>query len=102
MATAAVSKIPEPLSEAFLACQLTWNQNPPLYLHVTSTSKRGLEMAVEKIQRPRDRVIDGTHANASGKANGRFLDKSFSMDVTSKKEAKIAHFTTALPSAGLG
>ena len=24
-------------------------QNPPLYLHVTSTSKRGLELAVEKI-----------------------------------------------------
>ncbi len=25
-------------------------QNPPLYLHVTSTSKRGLEQAVEKIE----------------------------------------------------
>ena len=24
-------------------------QNPPLYLHVTSTSKRGLEQAIEKI-----------------------------------------------------
>ena len=25
-------------------------QNPPLYLHVTSTSKEGLEQAVEKIE----------------------------------------------------
>lgn len=25
-------------------------QNPPLYLHVTSTSKAGLEKAVEKIE----------------------------------------------------
>lgn len=25
-------------------------QNPPLYLHVTSTSKTGLEKAVEKIE----------------------------------------------------
>jgi len=25
-------------------------QNPPLYLHVTSTSKRGLEQAVQKIE----------------------------------------------------
>lgn len=27
-----------------------WNQNPPLYLHVTSTSKEGLEQAVAKIE----------------------------------------------------
>jgi len=26
------------------------NQNPPLYLHVTSTTKKGLEQAVEKIE----------------------------------------------------
>ena len=25
-------------------------QNPPLYLHITSTSKEGLEQAVEKIE----------------------------------------------------
>jgi len=25
-------------------------QNPPLYLHVTSTTKRGLEQAVQKIE----------------------------------------------------
>lgn len=28
----------------------TWAQNPPLYLHVTSTSKEGLEQAVAKIE----------------------------------------------------
>lgn len=27
-----------------------WLQNPPLYLHVTSTSKEGLEQAVAKIE----------------------------------------------------
>ena len=30
--------------------KLTAFQNPPLYLHVTSTSKAGLEKAVEKIE----------------------------------------------------
>ena len=29
---------------------LTRYQNPPLYLHITSTSKEGLEQAVEKIE----------------------------------------------------
>ena len=29
---------------------LTLTQNPPLYLHITSTSKEGLEQAVEKIE----------------------------------------------------
>jgi hypothetical protein len=29
---------------------LTARQNPPLYLHVTSTSKRGLEQAIAKIE----------------------------------------------------
>lgn len=29
---------------------LSIKQNPPLYLHVTSTTKKGLEMAVAKIE----------------------------------------------------
>jgi hypothetical protein len=29
---------------------LSTKQNPPLYLHVTSTTKKGLEMAVAKIE----------------------------------------------------
>jgi hypothetical protein len=29
---------------------LMFEQNPPLYLHVTSTTKRGLEQAVQKIE----------------------------------------------------
>ena len=44
MATAAVS--------LYLLMILSWylsQQNPPLYLHITSTSKDGLEKAVEKV-----------------------------------------------------
>lgn len=45
MATAAVS------SELFSGVLLLiTSQNPPLYLHVTSTSKLGLEQAVQKIE----------------------------------------------------
>ena len=45
LATAAVCQFPTPslrLAETL--------QNPPLYLHVTSTSKAGLEKAIEKIE----------------------------------------------------
>jgi hypothetical protein len=45
MATAAVSQKPVPSTVS-----LTSLQNPPLYLHVTSTTKAGLEKAVEKIE----------------------------------------------------
>jgi hypothetical protein len=45
MATAAVSQ--KPVSSTFGLISL---QNPPLYLHVTSTTKAGLEKAVEKIE----------------------------------------------------
>jgi hypothetical protein len=49
MATAAVSATPCPFN---VLCQHTLTylfQKPPLYLHVTSTSKAGLELAIEKI-----------------------------------------------------
>lgn len=45
MATAAVSTVSFLLSES-----TDMVQNPPLYLHVTSTSKQGLEQAVAKIE----------------------------------------------------
>jgi hypothetical protein len=45
MATAAVSKL-----FRFKRSLLISGQNPPLYLHVTSTTKRGLEQAVQKIE----------------------------------------------------
>lgn len=44
MATAAVSLYPLVMKFKFLC-----GQNPPLYLHITSTSKDGLEKAVEKV-----------------------------------------------------
>jgi hypothetical protein len=47
MATAAVGN----LFSSFPSQRLTGHlQNPPLYLHVTSTTKAGLEKAVEKIE----------------------------------------------------
>ena len=46
MATAAVST--DPIDTDLVAHMVM--QNPPLYLHVTSTSKEGLEKAVEKIE----------------------------------------------------
>jgi hypothetical protein len=46
MATAAVSFCLLSLGSSIL----TTPQNPPLYLHVTSTSKSGLEKAIEKIE----------------------------------------------------
>jgi hypothetical protein len=46
MATAAVSHL-----SVFIALHFTKSpQNPPLYLHVTSTTKSGLEKAVAKIE----------------------------------------------------
>ena len=47
MATAAVS---EDQSGRTCRSQAHSQQNPPLYLHVTSTSKEGLEQAVRKIE----------------------------------------------------
>ena len=44
MATAAVSIYPSLIKPKCL-----YKQNPPLYLHITSTSKDGLEKAVEKV-----------------------------------------------------
>ena len=44
MATAAVSSYPLVIKTMYLS-----QQNPPLYLHITSTSKDGLEKAVEKV-----------------------------------------------------
>lgn len=44
MASAAVSLDPSVMKSKYLS-----QQNPPLYLHITSTSKDGLEKAVEKV-----------------------------------------------------
>ena len=44
MATAAVGLYPVLMQYEYLS-----HQNPPLYLHITSTSKDGLEKAVEKV-----------------------------------------------------
>ena len=44
MATAAVS-----LGPLVVKSKNSYLQNPPLYLHITSTSKDGLEKAVEKV-----------------------------------------------------
>ena len=48
MATAAVCSLPPYVT--FNRMRLIQFKNPPLYLHITSTSKDGLEKAVVKIE----------------------------------------------------